>query len=94
MSNLIPAPGIILVVPRTEKTVGQIAVAAPERSENATCGIVVSVGPPRDEEGADLTKFVDVDFLLYYTDNGVRDLGEVMAVDYNCVLAWEQPPGY
>ena len=94
MSNLIPAPGIILVVPRTEKTIGQITVAAPERSENAVCGIVVAVGPPRDEKGADLTKTVDVDFLLYYTDNGARDLGEVMAVDYGCVLAWEQPDGY
>jgi len=89
--SLIPAPGIILVVPRTEKTVGQIAVAAPERSESAVCGIVVAVGPPRDEKDADLTKSVDADFLLYYTDNGARDLGDVMAVDYNCVLAWEPP---
>lgn len=91
MSKLVPAPGIILVVPRTEKTIGQIAVAAPERSESAVCGTVVAVGPPRDKESADLAELVDVDFLLYYTDNGARDLGEVMAVDYSCILAWEPP---
>lgn len=91
MSNLIPAPGIILVVPRTEKTVGQITIAAPERSENAVCGIVVAVGSPRDDGTVDLSESVSVDFLLYYTDNGARDLGEVTAVDYGCILAWEPP---
>ena len=92
MSNLIPAPGIILVVPRTEKTIGQITIAAPERSENAVCGIVVAVGSSRDDGIADLKESISVDFLLYYTDNGARDLGEVTAVDYSCILAWEAPP--
>lgn len=89
---MIPAPGIVVVVPdSSEQKRGDIVIASSAVvGDNVAMGKVVSVGPARSTENADLGEMGLVkDMLVYYTSNGAREIGEFVAVDHSCILAWE-----
>ncbi len=91
-TELTPAPGLVLVVPDDgERTVGKIAIAGSvDSSDGVSKGKVVAVGPPRDHRDADLSEMgLEVGMTVYYTKNGAREIGEQVAVDQSCMLAWE-----
>jgi len=86
-----PAPGIVLVVPDAERTVGAITVAEGGHAAIAT-GRVSAVGPPRGDD-PDLREMgLDEGLTIHYTRNGARELGDsgLVAVDHNCILAWQR----
>jgi len=90
--NMTPAPGLVLVTPDDgERVVGKIAIAgSSDASDGVLKGKVAAVGPPRDRRDADLGEMgLEVGMTVYYTKNGAREIGEQMAVDQGCLLAWE-----
>ena len=90
-AELEPAPGIVLVAPDAERTVGAITVAEGGHGAVAT-GRVSAVGPPRGED-PDLRELgLDSGLTIHYTKNGARELGNsgLVAVDHNCILAWQR----
>ena len=90
--NLTPAPGLVLVAPDDgERMVGKIAIAGPaDASDSVSKGTVIAVGPPRDHRDPDLNEMgLKEGMTVYYTKNGAREIGEHMAVDQSCMLAWE-----
>lgn len=90
-TKLEPAPGIVLVVPDAERTVGAITVAEGGHGAVAT-GRVSAVGPPRGDD-PDLREMgLDEGMTIHYTKNGARELGDsgLVAVDHNCILAWQR----
>lgn len=91
--NLTPAPGLVLVTPDgAERVVGKIAIAgSPDASDGVSRGTVVAVGPPRDHRDPDLNEMgLQEGMTVYYTKNGAREIGDQVAVDQGCMLAWEQ----
>jgi len=85
-----PAPGIVLVAPDAERTVGAITVAEGGHATVAT-GRVSAVGPPRGDD-PDLREMgLDKGMTIHYTRNGARELGNsgLVAVDHACILAWQ-----
>ena len=88
MSELVPAPGIILVDPHGEQQIGDIVLPATTGS-GVLSGKVISIGPPRGVDDVDLQDMgLDKDACLYYTPDGARDIGECTAVDQGCILSW------
>lgn len=90
--NLTPAPGLVLVTPDDgERVVGKIAIAgSADASDGVSKGTVVAVGPPRDHRDPDLNEMgLQEGMTVYYTKNGAREIGEQVAVDQGCMLAWE-----
>jgi len=86
-----PAPGIVLVAPDAEMTVGAITVAEGGHATVAT-GRVSAVGPPRGDD-PDLREMgLDEGMTIHYTRNGARELGNsgLVAVDHGCILAWQR----
>ena len=86
-----PAPGIVLVVPDAERTVGAITVAEGGHAAVAT-GRVSGVGPPRGDD-PDLREMgLDEGMTIHYTRNGAREMGNsgLVAVDHGCILAWQR----
>lgn len=92
--NLTPAPGLVLVEPDdSRRMVGQIAIAgSANTSDTVSRGTVIAVGPPRDHRDPDLNEMgLQEGMTVYYTKNGAREIGEHVAVDQGCMLAWETP---
>jgi hypothetical protein len=86
-----PAPGIVLVAPDAERTVGAITVAEGGRAAVAT-GRVAAVGPPRGDD-PDLREMgLDAGLTIHYTRDGARELGDsgLVAVAHVCILAWQR----
>jgi len=91
-NSMTPAPGLVLVVPDdAEKVVGKITIpGSSDASDDVMKGKVAAVGPPRDHRDADLGEMgLEMGMTVYYTKNGAREIGEQMAVDQGCLLAWE-----
>ena len=90
--KLTPAPGLVLVTPDDgERVVGKIAIAGSgDPADGVSRGTVVAVGPPRDHRNPDLAEMgLQEGMTAYYTKNGAREIGECVAVDQGCMLAWE-----
>lgn len=90
---IIPAPGIVIVVPdNSEKVVGAVVIACTSSADSVATGKVVAVGPPRGEGDPDIQEVgLQAGMKLYYTKNGARGIGDEdqVAVDMSCLLAWE-----